>query len=116
MFKEIFKKITNQVNNIISIGIWGLDGLELYNYINDNTQIDFELSGAEAADIMIKAYSTKEKSNKVVIKIEYDKKTLVILPVNEDFFYMIFTENNVIVNKLEFYLSLINNDVIKKIS
>ncbi len=116
MFKEIFKKITNQVSSIISIGIWGLDGLELFNYINNDSQIDFELSGAEAADIMIKAYSTKEKSNKVIIKIKYAKKTLVLLPVNEDFFYMIFTDNNVIINKLEFYLGLVNNDVVKKIS
>ena len=116
MFRDIFEKIKRQDNNIISIGIWGLDGLELDNYIFKENKINFELFGAESADIMQKAYSTKEKCNKVLIKINFEKRILVLLPVNEEFFYMIFAENNVIINKLEFYLGLINNEVVKRIS
>ena len=116
MFTKLFEKITQQVKNIISIGIWGIDGLELDNCKFQENNIDFELSGAQAADMMQKALSTKEKSDHVLIKIIYPNKTLVLLPVNEEFFYMIFAENNVIITKLEFYLGLINNDVVKKIS
>lgn len=117
MFKDIFNKIIQQVKGIHSIGIWGIDGLELDNFVysNDN-DINFELFGAEVTDIVKKIYSPKEKSNSFLLKLKYKNNTLVLYPINEEFFYMIFTNNNVIINKLEFYLDLFNNEIVKKIS
>ncbi len=116
MFKDICEKITSNVANIISVGIWGSDGLELENCIIQPNQINFELFGAEVADIINKVNSTKEPNNNSLLRINYADKTLIISPVNKEFFYMIFAQNNVIISKLEFYLELCKEDIIARVS
>ena len=116
MFEIIFEDIRKKIDSIISIGVWGIDGLELENYIVNDSRIDYELYGAEVADVLKATYAIKDSLDSVLIKINYKKKVLVLLPVNEDFFYMVFAEGDVLLSKLEFYLRLYKDDVLDKIS
>jgi predicted regulator of Ras-like GTPase activity (Roadblock/LC7/MglB family) len=116
LFESIFDDIRERIDSIISIGVWGIDGLELENHIVNDSNIDYELYGAEVADVLKATYAIKDKLDAVLIKINYKKKILVLLPVNEEFFYMVFADENVLLSKLEFYLKLYKDDVLNKIS
>jgi len=115
LFEKIFDKITSKVDEIISIAVWGIDGLELEsNVLVDNT-IEYELYGAQSADIIKTAYTTNNKILDVLIRITYENKILILLPINEDFFYLVFAEDSVLLSKLEFYLNLYKKEILNTI-
>ncbi|MCP5103300.1 MAG: hypothetical protein GY950_07975, partial [bacterium] len=101
MFENIFSKLHDRNREIIIMGVWGKDGLELEKkYFSEISGIDMELTGAELADVLSKLDTLKLAPNKYFIKLDFSGHFLFIFSLTPDFFVVMITEQTVVPGRL----------------
>lgn len=113
MFEEIFSRLHEKNREIMIMGVWGKDGLELEKkYFSQIAGIDLELAGAELADIISKLDSLKLAPEKYFIKLNFHGYSLLIFSLTPEYFLVVVTEKAIISGKLNFYLDLYKSNLI----
>lgn len=113
MFEQIFRKLHEKNNEILIVGVWGKDGLELEKkYFSDISGIDLELAGAELADIISKLDKLRIAPEGYFIRLHFHGYSLLIFSLTPDFFLVVVTEKAIIPGKLHFYLDLYKSKLI----
>lgn len=116
MFEEVFSRLQEKNREIMIMGVWGKDGLELEKkYFSQIASIDLELAGAELADIISKLDSLKLAPEKYFIKLHFHGYSLLIFSLTPDYFLVVVTDKAIISGKLNFYLDLYKNNLISSL-
>jgi hypothetical protein len=113
LFEQIFRKLHEKNKEILIVGVWGKDGLELEKrYFSDISGIDLELAGAELADIISKLDKLRIAPEGYFIRLYFHGYSLLIFSLTPDFFLVVVAEKMIIPGKLIFYLDLYKSTLI----
>lgn len=113
LFEDIFTTFHKKNKEILVIGVWGKDGLELEKqYFSEVGDFDLEFSGAEIADITSKLDGTRISPETFFIKLNFHKYFLIIFSLTPDYFLMILSGKDIIDGRLKFYLNLYKEEIL----
>ena len=106
MFKQIFDQIYAKNKDVLFIGIWGKDGIELEKAVYQKSSSDTDFLGAEVANIISKmdpGYTVEG------IKESY---RIVAFSLNRDYFLLVGINDTGIIGKLKFHISIYKKQII----
>lgn len=112
MFENIFTDFFTKNKEVIVIGVWGKDGLELEKKHFSEINFDLDFTGAEMADIISKIDGIKISPVSFFIKLIIRDYFLIIYSLTPDYFLIILTDRNIIQGKLNFYIDIFKDKLI----
>jgi len=112
LFEKIFGEFHNRNKDILVMGVWGKDGLELEKHDFAEAAIDLEFAGAEIADIISKIDATRVAPMNYYIKLNILDYYLLIYSLTNDYFLILLTNKEIIEGKLNFYLNIYKDQLI----
>jgi hypothetical protein len=104
LFKTIFHDLIDKNEGIECVGVWGRDGLELEKLICANPEFNFELFGAEIADIVSKI-STISFDNYTLEYVTERFKTIVF-SLKPEYFLLVYGRLDLISGKLKYHVEM----------
>ena len=114
MFEQIFDKVRSYEENIKMIGVWDIDGLviEKKEYSNQ-IDIDYELIGAEFADIIKRTLKISiQKKDEVLINLTGENCELMVISLNKEYFLIIITGKEALKSKINFLITFFKRDIL----
>ena len=76
---------------------------------------DIDMTGAQIADIMAKVSNLKFVSEKSHFTLEGKSSTLLIYAISDDYFLIVMSDNDLMMGKLLFYLSIFGNELVESL-
>jgi len=114
VFEVIFDKIKDYEENIKMIGVWGIDGLviEKKEY-TDNIEVNYELIGAEFADIVKRALMVSiDNKNELFINLSGKDCEIMLVSLNNEYFLIIFSNKKSLKSKIKFLISFYKKEIL----
>ena len=114
MFEAIFDKIKDYEENIKMIGVWGIDGLVIdKKEYTDKIDIDYDLIGAEFADIVKRALMVSvENKNELFLNLSGKGCEIMLISLNNEYFLIILSNKKSLKSKIKFLISFYKKEIL----
>lgn len=113
MFEDIFSSIQKKNPEVKIVGVWGKDGLELEKSTFSELDIDLEFTAAEVADIISKIDGIKILPDHFYVNLAFSNHYFTIFSLTSDYFLIVISDQKLILGKLQFYMSMFKEKIIK---
>lgn len=106
MFDKLFDEIKKSNPELLMIGVWGKDGLELERRIWNSLELDLELLGAQLADVVAKMDGVRLFSGQYDLEYVTNRLKVLVVSLSPQYFLLAVAGEALISGKLKFYLNL----------
>jgi hypothetical protein len=106
LFKHIFDQVYGKNRDVLFIGIWGKDGIELEKAIYKSDFPDTDLLGAEVANIVSKM------DQGYIVEGQKESYRIVAFALNRSYFLLVGIKETGIIGKLKFHISIAKKQIV----
>ena len=111
MFEEWFKQIKQKNPDVLSISVWGKDGLEVERRSFEVVDVDWDSFGPGMTEVFRKIKSLGQISEDLFLVLKYESHHTIIYDLGADCFLIIIALPILIPGKLKFSLDLVKEQL-----